>query len=101
MNLGGLSFAEQVALFAEAEVVVGPHGAGLTNCVFMAPGGALIELTHDKRVVWTFHEVAGAAGLNYACIVSDAVLNDKNDDALFADFTVDLDALEAAVKAAI
>lgn len=101
INPGALRFEEQVALFSEAEVVVGPHGAGLTNCVFMAPGGAVIELTHDKRVVWTYHEVAGAAGLNYACIVSDAVLNAANDDVLFADFAVDLDALETALKAAI
>ncbi len=101
VNPGAMSFPDQVALFAEAEMVVGAHGAGLTNCVFMAPGGALIELTHDKRVVWTYHEVAGAAGLNYACIVADAVLNDANDDILYADFTVDLDALETAVKAAV
>lgn len=101
VNPGALSFTDQVALFADAEIVVGAHGAGLTNAVFMGPGGALIELTHDKRVVWTYHEVAGAAGLNYACIVADAVTNEKNDDILFADFTADLDALEAAVKAAV
>jgi len=101
VNPGALSFADQVALFAEAEIVVGAHGAGLTNAVFMGPGGAVVELTHDKRVVWTYHEVAGAANLNYACIVGDAVVNDKNDDILFADFSVDLEALETAVKAAI
>ena len=101
VNPGALSLKDQVALFADAEIVVGAHGAGLTNCVFMAPGSAVVELTHDKRVVWTYHEVAGAAALNYACIVADAVLNDKNDDALFADFTVDLAALEAAVKAGV
>ncbi len=100
VNPGALSFADQVALFADAEIVVGAHGAGLTNAVFMGAGGALIELTHDKRVVWTYHEVAGAAGLNFACIVADAVANDRNDDILFADFSADLDALEAAVKAA-
>jgi len=101
VNPGSLAFADQVALFADAEMVVGPHGAGLTNCVFMAPGGALIELTHDKRVVWTYHEVAGAAGLSYSCIVNDAELKTPNEDILFADFSVDLEALEAAIKAAI
>lgn len=31
-------------LFASARVVVGPHGAGLGNAMFMAPGGAIVEL---------------------------------------------------------
>ena len=101
INPGALSVSEQVALFADAEIVAGPHGAGLTNCVFMAPGGAIVEMTHDQRVVWTYHEVAGAAGLSYACVINDAVLKNKDDDVLFADFSVDLEALDAAVKAAV
>ena len=101
VNPGALSVKEQVELFAGAEMVAGPHGAGLTNAVFMAPGGAIIEMTHHQRVVWTYHEVAGAAGLSYACIVNDAIINNTDDDALYADFSVDLDALDAAVKAAI
>jgi capsular polysaccharide biosynthesis protein len=99
VNPGALSVPEQVALFAEAEMVAGPHGAGLTNAVFMAPGGAMIELTHTARVVWTFHEVAGAAGHSYACVVDDC-LGDP-EEPLFADFNVDLEALDAAVKASV
>lgn len=38
-----LSFGEQVAKFASARVVVGLHGAGLTNFMF-SRGGALLEL---------------------------------------------------------
>jgi capsular polysaccharide biosynthesis protein len=101
VNPGAMSVAEQVELFAGAEMVAGPHGAGLTNAVFMAPGGAIIEMTHDKRVVWTYHEVAGAAGHAYACIVNDAQLKNAEEDVLFADFTVDLEALDAAVKGAV
>jgi capsular polysaccharide biosynthesis protein len=101
VNPGALSVAEQVELFSSAAMVAGPHGAGLTNAVFMAPGGAIIEMTHDKRVVWTFHEVAGAAGHAYACIVNDAQLKSSDEDILFADFSVDLEALDTAVKAAV
>jgi hypothetical protein len=99
INPGRLSVAEQVALFADARIVAGPHGAGLTNAVFMAPGGAVVELTHTQRVVWTYHEVAGAAGHSYACVVDDGIGNAE--EPLFMDFSVDLDALETAVKAAI
>jgi capsular polysaccharide biosynthesis protein len=99
VNPGALSITEQVELFADAAVVVGAHGAGLTNAAFMAPGGALVELTHAKRVVWTYHEVAGAAGLSYACVVGDIV--GDSSQPIFADFSVDLDALDVAVKAAL
>lgn len=96
---GALTFREQVALFAEAEIVVGPHGAGLTNAAFMAPGGAMVELTHTGRVVWTFHEVACASGHAYACVVGDMTAG--QDQPLFADFAVDVEAVDKAVRAAI
>jgi hypothetical protein len=96
---GALTFREQVALFADAEIIVGPHGAGLTNAAFMAPGGAVIELTHTGRVVWTFHEVACASGHAYACVVGD--MTSGQDQPLFADFAVDVEAVDKAVVAAI
>lgn len=99
VNPGVLSLEEQIELFAGASIVVGPHGAGLTNAIFMAPGGALVELTHSKRVVWTYHEVACAAGHAYACVVGDFTGDEA--EPLFGDLTVDIDALDMAVKEAI
>ncbi len=99
VNPGALSLVEQVKLFADAEIVAGPHGAGLTNAIFMAPGGAVVELTHHERVVWTYHEVAGAGGHAYASVIADS--QGDSEEPLFADFSVDLEALDAAVKAAI
>jgi len=96
---GGLSFAEQVETFAQAEIVVGPHGAALTNTAFMSPGGAVVELTHTGRVVWTFHEVASANRLAFGCVVGD--MTNAEENPLFADFSVDVDAVDAAVRAAI
>ena len=47
---GGLSFQQQIDLFAGAEVIVAVHGAGLTNLVFSAPGTRVIEIgLHDFR----------------------------------------------------
>lgn len=39
-----LSFSEQVSLFQQAKMVVGLHGAGLTNMLFMQSGGYIIEI---------------------------------------------------------
>ncbi len=99
VNPGVMSLDAQIKLFADASVVVGPHGAGLTNTVFMAPGGAVVELTHTKRVVWTYHEVACAAGHSYACVVGDFIGDEK--EPLFGDLDIDIEALDTAVTAAI
>lgn len=42
-----LSFKAQVELFAECEVVVGAHGAGLSNVVFSPRGCTVIEITPE------------------------------------------------------
>jgi capsular polysaccharide biosynthesis protein len=42
-----LTVGEQVELFAQAEAIAGPHGAGLTNAAFMAPGTKLAEAAPD------------------------------------------------------
>ncbi|WP_299563024.1 glycosyltransferase family 61 protein [uncultured Sulfitobacter sp.] len=39
-----LSPLEQIALMAQAEIVVMPHGAGLTNMMFAPPSACVIEL---------------------------------------------------------
>lgn len=38
------SFSEQIAILRDARVLIGLHGAGLTNMLFMPPGGAVLEL---------------------------------------------------------
>ena len=43
------SVAEQVRLFREAEVIVGMHGAGLTNTIYCHPDTAVIELMPEGR----------------------------------------------------
>ena len=44
LELEDLSFAEQVKLFAQCEMLVTIHGAAIANCVFMPPGSKVVEL---------------------------------------------------------
>jgi capsular polysaccharide biosynthesis protein len=46
-NLGMLTLAEQIKLFSEAEMVVGPHGAGFANMVFCRPGAKALVLENS------------------------------------------------------
>lgn len=48
VSLSAMPPAEQRALFAGAELVVGPHGAGFTNFVFCRPGTPVVELSPHR-----------------------------------------------------
>jgi capsular polysaccharide biosynthesis protein len=39
-----LSFSEQLVLYSRVEILAGMEGSGLHNCVFMPPGGIVINL---------------------------------------------------------
>jgi capsular polysaccharide biosynthesis protein len=42
------TFFEQVSIFSQAKYLVGIHGAGLTNMLFMQPGSTVFELIKRK-----------------------------------------------------
>jgi capsular polysaccharide biosynthesis protein len=68
---GSLSFAEQVALFRGASVVVGPHGAGMTNIVFCEPGTIVYELVPGHYQNACFCNLAHICRLRYWADVFD------------------------------
>ncbi|WP_338007703.1 glycosyltransferase family 61 protein [Natronoglomus mannanivorans] len=65
-----LSVEEQVELFSDAEVVVGPHGAGLANLVY-ADDPLVVELFGRKRLN-TYHRLATALGFEYEPVYCDS-----------------------------
>jgi capsular polysaccharide biosynthesis protein len=69
VTLGEMSFADQVQLFREAQIIVGPHGAGFTNAVFAQPGATLIELFSPCYINGCFWALANACGHRYGFIV--------------------------------
>jgi len=56
---------EQIALFRRARVVIGPHGGALANCLWQAPGSALVELPLAPLQRSEFAVMAAALGLRY------------------------------------
>lgn len=60
------SVKEQAILFAEAEVIVGQHGAALTNFIFCAPNTKVLELMHPNFFTPCFWEIAVYNQLDYS-----------------------------------
>ncbi|HET9019780.1 MAG TPA: glycosyltransferase family 61 protein [Acetobacteraceae bacterium] len=67
---GRLPFAEQVAAFRDATHIVGPHGAGLGNILFCAPGAHVLEVFHPHYGTWAYAMASGPLGLDYASLVA-------------------------------
>ena len=62
VQLENMKLGEQIELFRQAVLVIGQHGAGLNNVVWMKnEGGAVIEL--GRPLVPTFINLCGTKGL--------------------------------------
>lgn len=71
-----LTFAETVQMCYETDVLIGQHGAGLANCVFMQPGSKIIEYGPYKLPC--YHVLADSCGLQYdRTNLNDQVINIK------------------------
>ena len=66
IHLETLSWEEQLATCSKANVIVGPHGAGLANALFAEEGTILHEIILASYPNNCFELMASAAGLRYS-----------------------------------
>jgi capsular polysaccharide biosynthesis protein len=90
-------FEQQVSIVAKARFIVSNHGAGLTNMLFMAAGGSVLELrksgdSHDN----CYFSLASALELRYFYQLCDPLDSDEN--AFSADLLVDAGVLNENVE---
>ncbi|WP_037287228.1 glycosyltransferase family 61 protein [Saccharibacillus sacchari] len=65
------SVREQAAIFYNAEVIIGPHGAGLTNLVFCRKQTKVLELFSPMYAPIMFWNICENQDLIYHCAVGD------------------------------
>jgi Glycosyltransferase 61 len=93
-----LSFAEQIRLFSEAEMVVGPHGAGLTNIVFAPPECKVLELFQPTYVLASTYKIATCIGQEYWYLLGESAPNDGSDSKNMRDMLVGHDQLKTCLS---
>ena len=102
VQLADFSFTEQVALMNSAEAVVAPHGSGLTNLIFCAPGTKVVEIFSPEMVALYFWKLADLCDVNYFYTVGDRCRGEAYDQSWNseADILVSIDRLEATLEMA-
>lgn len=64
--LSTMNIGEQVQLFSSAELIVGAHGAGLTNIVFCGNSARVIEIVNSTNTEYTFFSsIASNLGFHF------------------------------------
>ena len=92
--LEDLSFAEQVQLMNQAELIVAPHGAGLANLIFCRPGTQVIEIFEPSSLRLCFWSLSDIMGLRYRYLVGRTVRSDRWEP----DIWIDPRALDGALR---
>lgn len=67
-----LTQAQQIRLFAKAESICAPHGAGLTNLLWCNPGCKVLELCASTYLNGCFEGMAACLDLDYRYLVFEA-----------------------------
>jgi hypothetical protein len=86
IHTGDESFIDQVAMFQKAALVIGAHGAGLSNLVFCSPGASVMIFPMRPHVDHTYGHMASALGLHHWVVTEVSSyyygnygeINDKN-----------------------
>lgn len=95
---GDYSLREQIVLFDSASVVVGVHGAGMTNIGFCRAGTKVLEIVPRTYLNACMAVMAQTHGMDYALELCEA---EEAEDPHTAHSVIDLDSLRRRVDALI
>lgn len=97
IEISKFTFQEVIYLFRNAELVVSPHGASLTNMIFCYKDVRIIELFDESCVLPYYFELAKSINLNYDyllcsnnCNLSNVHIKSRYDVQEF-DLLIDID----------
>jgi tetratricopeptide (TPR) repeat protein len=85
-----MNYQEQLAIYAGAEMVMGPHGAGFTNMLFAPSTATAIEMFPKHRSPTFYKDLCGQLGQRYVKFDGPITRLQPEQWADFGDFYIDL-----------
>lgn len=91
-----LTWPEQIKIAAQSKVLIGTHGAGLTNMIFMKPNSSVLELRRkDDDHNNCYFSMASALNINYYYVLNE--VDDLKKTTQQNDFIVHYESLNNAL----
>ena len=79
-KLSNLNFRDQINIFNNANVIIGPHGAGFANLVFCKKSTKVIELRPKNHPNKVFERISSINNLKHKLIKLKHIKNNKKGD---------------------
>ena len=95
VQMSELNFLEQVKICAEAQIVVAPHGAGLSNTVFCR-NAKILEMFSPSYINKAYWTIANNVGNEYHYLLGEDAPG--NSPPPWRDFRVDMEAFKETLK---
>lgn len=100
LTLANMTVVEQIERFREATLVIGPHGAGLTNILFSKPGTTLFELRQVEYRNDCIRRLAQNVGVHHFSLTfHEALATEGGDKQWLADIHTVLKTLDQLASA--
>jgi hypothetical protein len=92
------NFAEQIERFAQSEIIIGIHGAGLSNMIFLPDNSFVLELQRPMPAATCFYNLANSLNLNYYYLFCNHNSEEVDGRLDHVDLHINLNALENLVE---
>lgn len=94
---GEMSYSEELQIFADADVVVAPHGGALANMVAHPPGLKIFEIFHSNQLNGWFKNLSAICGHHYAAYCIDPPVAETG-KGWQASFSVNIDRVISGIE---
>ncbi len=85
INLESLTVSQQANLLAQSQVVISPHGSGLSNLVFCQEGTKVIEIFSPFYVYPCYWLISNLVNLDYYYLIGETFYSENFDKFLYPD----------------
>tara|TARA_Y100000590_G_scaffold188900_1_gene215220 strand:+ start:1041 stop:2144 length:1104 start_codon:yes stop_codon:yes gene_type:complete len=94
-KVGQLDFFEQIFLFNNAKIIIGPHGAAFTNIIFCKPKTSIVEIIPENHPSRQNVRLSKILDLNLTRIITPAL---KDEEKKYGDIKFSIEEMNEVIK---